>query len=95
MERFLGAIRNKYFIAVVAFTVWMLFFDRNDVATQYGYYSQLKGLKAEKAFYTSEIERMTDAIEGLENDPKEQERVARERYQMKKDNEDVFVIVEE
>ena len=95
MERVLGAIRNKYFIAVVAFTVWMLFFDRNDVTTQYGYYSELKGLKAEKAFYTSEIERMTNAIRGLKNDPKEQERVARERYQMKKDNEDVFVIVEE
>ena len=95
MERFLGAIRNKYLIAIVAFAVWMLFFDRHDVATQYSYYSQLKGLKAEKAFYTAEIERITKAIEDLNTNPQEQQRVARERYQMNKENEDVFVIVEQ
>ena len=94
MERLLGAIRNKYLLAVVAFVVWMLFFDRHDVTTQYGYYSQLKELKAEKAFYTTEIERITKAIDDLNTSPQEQERVARERYQMKKDNEDIFVIVE-
>ena len=95
MERVLGAIRNKYFIAVVAFVVWMLFFDRHDVTTQYGYYSQLKDLKAEKAFYSTEINRLTKAIDDMDNNPKELERVARERYQMKKENEDIFVIVEE
>ncbi|MGV3761743.1 FtsB family cell division protein [Parapedobacter sp.] len=95
MERILSAIRNKYLIAIVAFAIWMLFFDRYDVATQYGYYSQLKDLKNEKTFYTTEVERITKAIHDLNTDPKEQQRVARERYQMKKDNEDIFVIVEE
>ena len=94
MERFLSTIRNKYLIATVAFAVWMLFFDRHDMATQYGYYSQLNGLKAEKTFYTTEIERISKAIHDLNTDPQEQQRVARERYQMKKDNEDIFVIVE-
>ncbi|SFC79883.1 Septum formation initiator [Parapedobacter composti] len=94
MGRLLSIIRNKYIIASTAFLVWMLFFDRHDVATQYGYYSQLKGLKAEKAFYTEEIERVTKAIHDLNNDPKELQRVARERYKMKKENEDVFVIIE-
>ncbi|HWK99960.1 MAG TPA: septum formation initiator family protein [Parapedobacter sp.] len=94
MERFLSAIRNKYLIAIVAFAVWMLFFDRHDMATQYGYYSQLKDFKAEKTFYTTEIDRITKAIDDLNTDPLAQERVARERYQMKKDNEDIFVIVE-
>lgn len=94
MERFLSAVRNKYLITVVAFVVWMLFFDRHDMATQYSYYSQLKGLNAEKAFYTTEIERISKAIHDLNNDPQEQQRVARERYQMKKDSEDIFVILE-
>lgn len=95
MERFLGAVRNKYLIAIVAFVVWMMFFDRHDMATQYDYYSQLKGLKAEKAFYTTEIEQITKAIDDLNTNPQEQQRVARERYQMKKENEDVFVIIEQ
>ncbi len=94
MERLLGAIRNKYLIAAVAFTVWMLFFDRHDVATQYSYYSQLKALKAEKVFYTTEIDRVTKTVEDLNTNPQELQRLARERYKMKKENEDVFVIIE-
>lgn len=94
MERLLTIIRNKYVIAGVAFALWMMFFDRHDIATQYGYYSQLKGLKAEKAFYTTEIERVTKTILDLNSDPEALQRMAREKYKMKKENEDVFVIIE-
>lgn len=94
MERLLAIIRNKYVIASIAFAVWMLFFDRHDIATQYGYYSQLKGLKAEKAFYTTEIERVNNTIEALNTNPEALQRLAREKYKMKKENEDVFVIIE-
>lgn len=95
MERLLSIIRNKYIIAGVAFTIWMLFFDRNDVATQYSYYSQLKELRAEKEFYTTEIDKVTKSIHDLNSDPQALQRVARERYKMKKENEDVFVIIEQ
>jgi len=86
---------GKYIIAGAAFTIWMFFFDRNDVATQYGYYSQLKELKAEKEFYTLEIEKITKSLHDLDNDPQALQRVAREKYKMKKENEDVFVLIEE
>lgn len=82
-------------LASLAFIIWMLFFDRHDVATQYEYYSQLKGLKREKAFYTREIERVNKAIHDLNVDPQALERIARERYMMKRENEDVFVILEQ
>ena len=95
MERLLSVIRNKYLIAGVAFVVWMLFFDRNDVATQYDYYSQLKELRAQKEFYTTEIDHVTKTLHDLDNDPQALQRIAREKYKMKKDNEDVFVIVED
>lgn len=78
----------------MAFAVWMLFFDRHDVTTQYGYYRQLNDLKSQKEFYTTEIERITKTVEDIHSSPKELQRIAREKYQMKKDNEDVFVIVE-
>src|SRR5690606_19488189 len=95
MERLLSIIRNKYIIASVAFIIWMLFFDRNDVATQYGYYSQLKELRTEKAFYTTEIDKVTTSLHDLNSDPQALQRVAREKYKKKKENEDVFVIIEE
>lgn len=95
MERLLSVIRNKYIIAGVAFTIWMLFFDRHDVATQYSYYSQLKELRTEKEFYTTEIDKITKSVHDLNTDPQALQRVAREKYKMKKENEDVFVIIEE
>ncbi len=94
MERLLAIIRNKYIIASTAFVVWMLFFDRHDVTTQYDYYTQLKELKAQQAFYTAETERVTKTIQDISTDPKALERLAREKYKMKKENEDIFVIVE-
>lgn len=95
MERLLRVIRNKYLVAIIAFVVWMLFFDRHNITAQYDYYIQLKDLQDQKAFYTTEVERISKAIHDLNNDPQAQQKVARERYQMKKDNEDIFVIVEE
>jgi len=95
MERLLSVIRNKYLIAGVAFVVWMLFFDRNDLATQYDYYSQAKELRKQKAFYTTEIDRVTKTLHDLNSDPQALQRIAREKYKMKKENEDVFVIIED
>ncbi|WP_257670364.1 FtsB family cell division protein [Parapedobacter tibetensis] len=95
MERVLTVIKNKYIIAGIAFAIWMLFFDRHDITTQYGYYTQLKGLKAEKAFYTTEIERVNKTVYDLNTNPQELQRMAREKYKMKKENEDVFVIIEQ
>jgi len=94
MERLLSAIRNKYIIATVAFVVWMLFFDRHDVTTQYGYYSELKELEAQRDFYVKEMEIINKTVNDIHSDPEAVQRIARERYQMKKDNEDVFVIIE-
>ena len=95
MERLLTIIKNKYVIAGVAFAVWMLFFDRHDITAQYSYYTQLKGLKAEQAFYTAEIERIHKTIHDLNVNPQELQRMAREKYKMKRENEDVFVIIEQ
>lgn len=95
MYRLLSVIKNKYIIVGSAFVVWMLFFDRHDITTQYGYYSELKNLQAEQQFYLDEMETLNKLVHDIYSDPEEIQRIAREKYQMKKDNEDVFVIVEE
>ncbi len=94
MERLLSVIKNKYIIATAAFAVWMLFFDRHDVTTQYGYYSELKELEAQRDFYVREMEQINKTVNDIHSNPEEVQRIARERYQMKKENEDVFVIIE-
>lgn len=95
MNRLLELLRNKYFLSVLAFVVWMLFFDKNDVVAQYEYRSQVNKLQEEKDFYVKEIAKVKKDLNELNTDLNTAEKFAREKYFMKKDNEDVFVIIQE
>jgi len=70
----------------------MIFFDKNDLFSQYQYYQQVSKLKQERDFYQKEITQVNKDLDELSSDPKKLEKFAREKYLMKKDNEDVFVI---
>lgn len=95
MTRALNILKNKYLIAGIAFLTWMLFFDRNDLMSQYDYRQQLNKLEAEKNFYTIETEKTVKDLTELTTDRAKLEKFAREKYLMKKENEDVFVVVKE
>ncbi|MBC7566387.1 MAG: septum formation initiator family protein [Pedobacter sp.] len=95
MNRVLELLRNKYFLSVIAFVVWMLFFDKNDILAQYEFKSQVNKLQEEKDFYVKEIETVKKDLNELNTNLNTAEKFAREKYFMKKDNEDVFVIVKE
>lgn len=86
-------IRNKYLLAGVAFAVWMIFFDRNDFFTQYDRLQELKALEKSKTYYSGQIAKERQSLEELRNNPAAIEKYAREQYGMKRDNEDVFVVV--
>jgi len=84
---------NKYILTSLFFIIWLLFFDKNDFFTQRDLSIQLKKLYEEKKYYLNEIEKNKIAIEELKNNIQSLERFARERYWMKKENEEVYVIV--
>ena len=88
-------INNRYFYTGLAFIVWMLFFDQENIVEQMHLSRQLNDLEDQKEFYLHEIEANTEAINVLENDTARLEEYAREKYYMKKDGEDVFVLVPE
>ncbi|HZH54696.1 MAG TPA: septum formation initiator family protein [Sphingobacteriaceae bacterium] len=93
MERLISLIKNRYVIAGLIFAAWLLFFDRHDLSSQFSYYNSLKTLEKEKVFYETEISEISQTLEGLQHDPAAIERIAREKYQMKKDGEDIYVIL--
>ncbi|QEK51921.1 septum formation initiator family protein [Pedobacter aquae] len=95
MHKLLSLLKNKYFLSTTAFLVWMLFFDRNDLLSQYEYRSQLQKLEQEKQFYNQEIAKVQKDLDELTTNKDKLEKFAREHYLMKRDNEDVFVIIEE
>ena len=75
--------------------IWMFFFDKNDIIAQYEFKSQVDKLQEEKDFYVKEIETVKKDLNELNTNFNTAEKFAREKYFMKKDNEDVFVIVKE
>jgi cell division protein FtsB len=95
MNRLIEILRNKYFLSLIAFVVWMLFFDKNDIIAQYEFKSQVNTLQEEKDFYVKEIETVKKDLNELNTNLNTAEKFAREKYFMKRDNEDVFVIVKE
>jgi cell division protein FtsB len=95
MKRLIELFQNKYFMCTLAFVVWMLFFDRNDMLSQYEYRSEVSKLEAEKDFYEKETAHVKKDLTELTTNLNTAEKFAREKYYMKKDNEDVFVIVKE
>jgi len=73
----------------------MLFFDKNDMLSQYEYRSEVNKLQEEKDFYEKETDQVKKDLTELSTNLKSAEKFAREKYFMKKDNEDVFVIIKE
>ena len=85
---------NKFFILTVAFIVWLLFFDSNNIMNRLRYRDKLKELKKEKHFYLDEIRHDSILTRKLLNDSLELEKFAREKYMMKKDKEDIFMVLD-
>ncbi|MDB5006545.1 MAG: Cell division protein FtsB [Mucilaginibacter sp.] len=94
MKRLIDLFKNKYFLISIAFLVWMVFFDRNDLFSQYQYHQQVGKLKQERDFYLKETAKVNTDLDELTSNPQKLEKFAREKYLMKKGNEDVFVIVQ-
>ena len=85
--------KNKYSITLLIFFTWLFFFDQNDLVTQYKFKSELSKLHKQKTYYKEQIEITRKDLENLLNDNEKLERFAREKYLMKKKDEDIFVIV--
>lgn len=85
-------IKNKFVIATAAFIVWILFFDRNDLFTQWERKKELNKLETSKEYYQGEIASIKKELSDLDNDPAILEKIARERFYLKRANEDVFIV---
>ena len=81
-------------ITTIALIVWVGFFDKNDVRNQMDFRKEVKRLQEERKYYANEIRSITSDLRELSTNPKTLEKFAREKYYMKRDNEEIFVLVE-
>jgi len=82
---------NRYIIILIVFCVWMLFFDENSYLIHREFNKEIDELETAIDFYKKKIEEDKLTIKSL-NDSLQIEKFAREKYLMKKEKEDIYII---
>lgn len=95
MSTLLRILKNKYFLTLLVFGVWMAFFDQNKYQNQRRLQESLNKLERQKAFFIREIDENRKLTDALTNDTALMEQFAREKYLMKKPNEVIYLIAKE
>ncbi|WP_027124620.1 FtsB family cell division protein [Gelidibacter mesophilus] len=83
--------KNLYVIIFVGFGIWMLFFDANSFLIHHELNSEMDDLENERDFFKKEILKDKKAIKALSTE-EGLERLAREKYYMKRENEEIYII---
>lgn len=84
--------RNKYLLTALGFLAWMLFIDRNDLPTQWKRVKELRTLQQAEKTMDKQITDTKLELNLLKTNPSTLEKYAREKYMMKRDNEDLYII---
>jgi len=93
-KKWFRILGNKYMLILVLFLVWMVFFDTNSYFIHKELNDDVNALEESKEFYKEEIENDKAFIEKMK-DSDEVEKYAREKYYLKKENEDIYIIEHE
>ena len=92
MGTFRFIIKYKYLLVTVLMLIWVGVFDRYSIVTRIHDEVELHQLKQQQDYYTKMIGQVKKNRDELVSNQKTLEKFARERYFMKKDNEDVFIV---
>ena len=88
-------LKNKYVLTAIGFFVWIMFIDDRDfITTHFRHVNELHKLEAQKKYYETQISTVQAELDQLKRNPAALEKYAREKYLMKKDNEDLFLVRE-
>ncbi|MBS7333921.1 FtsB family cell division protein [Faecalibacter bovis] len=93
--KWLKYVINPYVIASVCFIIWMAFFDQNSLITHKELDKQIRELEADQKYFEQHLKNENAKLKLLQDNPAEIERIAREKFFLKKDNEDIFIIQQE
>tara|TARA_B100000497_G_scaffold7898_1_gene8152 strand:+ start:90919 stop:91254 length:336 start_codon:yes stop_codon:yes gene_type:complete len=93
-KKWIRILGNKYLLILILFFVWMFFFDTNSFFIHQELNDDIKKLENNKKVYQEEIKNDKVFIEKMK-DSNEIEKFAREKYYLKKGDEDIFIIEHE
>ena len=88
-------LANKYLVSIIAFLVWMLFFAEKDLSSDFNKRAKYRELLQSEEHLIKKINETKIELGQLKTDAQTIEKYAREKYLMKKDNEDLFILTDE
>ena len=88
----LNFAKNKYLLAIACFLVWMIFFDPKDWALISSRRDKLEDLQKSEQRLGKQITATRTELNLLKTNAETIEKYAREKYLMKKDDEDLFIV---
>jgi cell division protein DivIC len=93
INKFPSVFRNKYFLTLLIFFIWLIFLDSNNLIARYREIRELRRLKNDREYYLNKIENDRSKLRELQTDNHNLEKFAREQYRMKKPDEDLFIVL--
>jgi len=93
IDKIPAIFRNKYFLTVFLFLIWIILMDSNNLLSRIREIRELRKLKSDKEYYTNKIENDKNKLKELKTDNHNLEKFAREQYRMKKPDEDLFIVL--
>ncbi|NBW27947.1 MAG: septum formation initiator family protein [Flavobacteriaceae bacterium] len=90
-KTWLKIVSNKYLLISLLFSIWMIFLDNYSYMDQRQLNKQIEELQDNKKYYQEEIKKDKQSIKLLKNED-QVEKYAREKYYMKRENEDIYII---
>lgn len=88
-----SSFKNIYVLGTLFFIVWLTIFDSNDILTQLSLRKKEAELQQRKGYYQKQIKIVEADRKALFSNQDLLERIAREKYYMSAEGEDVYVII--
>jgi hypothetical protein len=85
--------RNKYFLTLTIFIIWIILLDSNNLIERFRQISELHKLKNDREYYIKKIGEDHRKLNELKTDNHNLEKFAREQYKMKRKDEDLYIIL--
>ena len=87
--------RHKYMITILVFVLIIGVLDDNSLIRRVSHWREIRELSTEIERYRSQYEEDSRALKELTSNPEALEKIAREKYKMKKADEDIFIFEED
>jgi cell division protein DivIC len=94
-QRIMRILINKFLLTFLAFVVWVVFFDNNNLIFRKRVKSEIRQMELQREYFIQEIRQNLELRDLLTNDLDAVEAFGREKYLMKRPNEDIYLIIED